>query len=96
MVRKIIRKINDWLEYSLRRVFAPLSRDARVVVIFVMMLVFGGLSVWMTFSSIYNLGRDKEDHIRMEHIERLQLELRQQRQETDSLKHLNQFEYGKK
>lgn len=92
MVRKIIRKINDWLEYNLRRVFAPLSPDARVVVILSMLLVFGGLSIWMTFSSIYHLGKDKGEHLRIEHIEQMKLELQQQ---TDSLKQLNQFEYGK-
>ncbi|MDL2221068.1 TraL conjugative transposon family protein [Parabacteroides sp. OttesenSCG-928-N08] len=59
MIRKIIQRVNEWLEDRLRSLVRPLSPDARVIVIVTMLIVFSGLSIYMTVSSIYNLGKDK-------------------------------------
>jgi len=49
----------------------------------------------MTFSSIYNLGKDRGEKMQIDHIERLQFELKKMRHKTDSLKQLNNFQYDR-
>ena len=91
MIRKIINRISEWLEDRLRSIIGPLSPDARVIVILVMLFVFGAGSIYMTVSSIYNMGK-KSGHEQMaiEHIKRLELE---QGQKADSINHKNNFNY---
>jgi hypothetical protein len=86
MLRKIIRSINDWVEDRLRRLVAPLSPDARVIVILTMLVVFSGLSIYMTVSSIYHFGKDKGRELQIEQMETLKLQMEQQR---DSINQLN-------
>ena len=57
MIRKIINRVSEWLEDRLRSIIGPLSPDARVIVILVMLFVFGAGSIYMTVSSIYNMGK---------------------------------------
>ena len=90
MIRKIIRNINEWMEDRLRRLVSPLSPDARVVVILTMLLVFSGLSIYMTVSTIYNLGKGKGEQMQIERIESLRLRPEQQR---DSINKQNIYEY---
>ena len=87
MIRKIINRINEWLEGRLRSLVRPLSPDARVIVIVTMLIVFSGLSIYMTVSSIYNLGRGKGEQMQIEQIETLKLQLEQQ--QRDSINNLN-------
>lgn len=90
MIRKIINRINEWLEDRLRSLVRPLSPDARVIVIVTMLIVFSGLSIYMTVSSIYNLGRGKGEQMQIEQIETLKL----QQQQRDSINHQNKFYNG--
>lgn len=85
MIRKIIQRINEWLEDRLRSLVRPLSPDARVIVIVSMLILFSGLSIYMTISSIYNLGKDKGKELQIEQIETLKL----QQQQRDSINNLN-------
>lgn len=87
MIRKIINRINEWLEDRLRSLVRPLSPDARVIVIVTMLIAFSGLSIYMTVSSIYNLGRGKGEQMQIEQIETLKLQLEQQ--QRDSINNLN-------
>lgn len=87
MIWKIINRINEWLEDRLRSLVRPLSPDARVIVIVTMLIVFSGLSIYMTVSSIYNLGRGKGEQMQIEQIETLKLQLEQQ--QRDSINNLN-------
>ncbi|GHV48311.1 conjugal transfer protein [Bacteroidia bacterium] len=91
MVRKIIQHVNGWLEDILRGLLGRMTPDRRVILILTMLLVFGGLSIYMTVSSIYNFGRDKGDKMRIEQIETLKLRLEQQR---DSINNLNKYYNG--
>lgn len=84
MVRKIIQHANEWLEDRLRSLVRPLSPDARVIVIVTMLIVFSGLSVYMSVSSIYNSGKDKGEQMQIERIETLKLQ-QQQQQQRDSI-----------
>ena len=91
MIRKIIQRVNEWLEDRLRSIVRPLSPDARVIVIVTILIVFSGLSIYMTVSSIYNLGKDKGQELQIEQIETLKLQPEQLR---DSINNQNKFYNG--
>lgn len=90
MIRKIIQRVNEWLEDRLRSIVRPLSPDARVILIVTMLIVFSGLSIYMTVSSIYNLGKDKGQELQIEQIETLKL----QQQQRDSINNQNKVYNG--
>lgn len=85
MIRKFIVKAQDWADGKLRRLAGRISPDMRVAIILVMLVAFGALSVYMTVSSIYRIGRNDEE-LGIEHIRRLQLP-------NDSI--INPFESGR-
>ena len=95
MTGKLIDKVSDWWEDSLRSLFGRLTPDRRVILIVIMLISFSGLSVFMTFSSVYNLGKDRGEKMQMEHISRLQFELKKLRLKTDSLKLQKIFQYDR-
>ena len=70
---KVIAEIQDWADVKLRRLCGRITPDMRVVIVLVMMLAFGGLSVYMTVSAIYRIGRSDGREMGIEHIRRLQL-----------------------
>ena len=90
MLRKIIQRVNEWLEDRLRSLVRPLSPDARVIVIVTMLVLFSGLSIYMTVSSIYNFGKDKGRELQIEQMETLKLQMEQHR---DSINKQNHFQY---
>ena len=90
MIRKIINRVSEWLEDRLRSIIGPLSPDARVIVILVMLFVFGAGSIYMAVSSIYNMGKRSGQGMQIEHIKRLELE---QTQKADSINQINRFDY---
>ena len=93
MIRKIINRVNEWLEDGLRGLLGRLTPDRRVVLIVTMLIVFSGLSVYMTVSSIYNIGKQQGEQIQIKHIESLKMQLEQQRK--DSINNLkNNFQNG--
>ena len=86
MIRKFITKAQDWADGKLRRLAGRISPDMRVAIILVMLAAFGALSVYMTVSSIYRIGRNDGKELGIEHIRRLQLP-------NDSI--INPFESGR-
>ena len=66
-------KAQEWADERLRRLAGRITPDMRVVIVLVMMLAFGGLSVYMTVSAIYRIGRSDGRETGIEHIRRLQL-----------------------
>jgi hypothetical protein len=95
MIRKRIERLGEWVEYRLRCLCGRISPDVRVWVIVAMFLVFSALSLWFTISSIYRFGKGNGERMRIEHIERLELELRQKDAQLDSVKHFNNFYYDR-
>ena len=93
MVKELFNKINGWLEDGLRGVLGRLSPDHRVFLVLAMLSVFGGLSIYMTVSSIYNLGRKDGIQLDIERIESLQTGKGQA--PTDSMNRLNEFHNGR-
>lgn len=86
MIQKIMKHINEWLEDGLRGILGRLTPDRRIILVITMFLVFGGLSIYMTFSSIYNFGKDNAEKIQIEQIESLKLQVEQQRDSISNLK----------
>lgn len=86
MIRKIMKHINEWLEDGLRGILGRLTPNRRVILVIAMLFVFGGLSIYMTFSSIYNFGKDKAKKMQIEQIESLKQQLKQQRDSINNLK----------
>ena len=86
MIRKFITKAQDWADGKLRRLAGRISPDMRVAIILVMLAAFGALSVYMTVSSIYRIGRNDGKELGIEHIRHLQLP-------NDSI--INPFESGR-
>ena len=55
--RNYIERAQDWADERLRRMCGRITPGKRLAVILVMFLLFGGLSVYITVSSIYHIGR---------------------------------------
>lgn len=82
--------IGDWMEDGLRSLLGRITPDGRIITIIIMLLLFGGGSIYMTVSSIYNMGKNKGQQMQIEHIERLELK---HQQSADSVKHKKSFNY---
>ena len=91
MIRKKITNLRDRIEDGLRSLLGQISPDRRIVVILVMLFLFSAASIYITVSSIYNIGKkSSREQMQIEHIKRLELE---QQQKADSINQLNRFEY---
>jgi len=93
MVRRKVKAFGEWSEDHLRRLCGEITPDKRIVVILAMFLLFTGLSLYFTISSIYRFGRGEGERLQIQHIQRLELELRQTQSELDSVKHFNIYNY---
>ena len=91
MIRKKITNLRDRIEDGLRSLLGQISPDGRIVVILVILFLFSAASIYITVSSIYNIGKKSgREQMQIEHIKRLELE---QQQKADSINQLNRFEY---
>lgn len=90
MIKKKITDVRDWMEDSLRSLLGQITPDGRIVIILIVLFLFGAGSIYMSVSSIYNMGERNGRQILIEHIKRLELE---QKQQADSINRLNQFNY---
>ena len=90
MTKKGLTTVRDRIEDGLRSMLGRITPDGRVVLILVMLLLFGVGSIYMTVSSIYNMGKKNGQQMQIEHIRQLELEYRQ---EADSINHKNNFDY---
>ena len=89
-VRQAFTRLPDWADEKLRRLCGRMTPEIRLAVILLMLLFFGGLSIYFTISSIYRIGKEDGETIRIEHIKQLQL------QSKDSMNILNQLDNGRK
>ena len=104
MIRKITSPIHqafgnvqDWADAKLRHLcgrmtpeIRRMTPEIRLAVILLMLLFFGGFSIYFTVSSIYRIGKEDGETIRIEHIRQLQL------QSKDSTNIFNQSNNGRK
>ncbi len=87
MVKKGISKLNEWFEDMVRGLVGRMTPDRRVILILTMFFVFGGLSIYMTVSSICNIGKKSGRQLEIERIEAVRLQ--QEEARKDSINQLN-------
>lgn len=75
-----MKKTRRWLNYiperiseGMRHVCGRMSPDVRFVVVVAMLFGFSALSVYITVSSIYNIGRREGERLRIERMRQLEL-----------------------
>ena len=90
--RNYIEKVQDWADDCLRRMCGRITPGKRLAVILVMFLFFGGLSIYITVSSIYNIGKRDGRRLQIEHIKQLPL---QGNDTFNSINLSNKPEYGR-
>ena len=87
--RNCIEKVQDWADDCLRRMCGRITPGKRLAVILVMFLFFGGLSIYITVSSIYNIGKRDGQRLQIEHIKQYPLH------DSDSINLLNRLNNGR-
>ena len=65
--RNHIEKVRDWADDRLRRMCGRITPGKRLAVILLMFFFFGGLSIYITVSSIYNIGDRKSTRLNSSH-----------------------------
>jgi len=90
--RNHIEKVQDWADDHLRRMCGRITPGKRLAVILVMFFFFGGLSIYITVSSIYNIGKRDGQRLQIEHIRQLPLH---GNDTTKSINPLNRPQYGR-
>lgn len=93
MVKRLINKVQDWLDDRLRSLVGRLTPDRRVILIVSMLIVFSSLSIYMTVSSIYNFGKDKGERLQIERIEALKLQEQEARRDSIRNELIKNFNY---
>lgn len=88
MIKRKTTAAREWLEDSLRSLLGRITPDGRIIIILTMLFLFGGASIYMTVSSIYNMGKESVRQMQIERIEHLEL---QKGQEADSINHINEL-----
>lgn len=87
--RNHIEKVRDWADDRLSRMCGRITPGKRLAVILVMFFFFGGLSIYITVSSIYNIGKRDGQRLQIEHIRQFPLH------GNDSINLTNRPEYGR-
>lgn len=87
--RNYIEKAQDWVDERLRRICGRITPGKRLAVILVMFLFFGGLSIYITVSSIYNIGKRDGQRLQIEHLKQYPLH------DSDSINLLNRQNNGR-
>ena len=82
-----IFQFRNRIEEKLQKYCASLSPKKRLVSILILCSVFGIVSLYISFSSIYNINKADSEQIKIEHINQLQLHV------TDSIHKLNLKQY---
>ena len=90
--RNYIGMAQDWADERLRRMCGRITPGKRLAVILVMFLLFGGLSVYITVSSIYHIGKRDGQRLQIEHIRQLPLH---GNDTTKNINPLNRPQYGR-
>ena len=82
--KNCIEKVQDWVDDKLRRMCGRITPGKRLAVILLMFVFFGGMSIYITVSSIYNIGKRDGQRLQIEHIRQLPLQ-----QANDSINLVN-------
>lgn len=75
MLKKKLKVIADRFEDRLRYLFGKMTRDGRILLVLSVFVIFCGISIYTTFSTVYSFGkRSGQKQMKIEHINRLELE----------------------
>jgi hypothetical protein len=88
-MNKKLTAVGEWIDNHLRYACGSITPDVRFIITVILLLLFSAGSIYLTVSSIYNIGKSKGENMRIEQIQRLEFDL--QEQQTDSIKQLKQF-----
>lgn len=69
----MIKKLQLQIEDRLRRMCGRITPEKRLFVILTALVFLSALSIYITISSIYNIGKRDGERIRIEHIEKPEL-----------------------
>jgi hypothetical protein len=89
-IKELLNALRDKVDSVLRRLCYGLSPSERLATILSFCVIFGIASIYMTVSSIYNIGKNdaKREFLELEHIKRLELQ-----HSNDSINFLKQKVY---
>ena len=87
------KDLQTWADDRLRRMCGRITPGKRLAVILLMFFFFGGLSIYITVSSIYNIGKRDGQRLQIEHIRQLPLH---GNDTTKSINPLNRPQYGRR
>jgi len=87
-----IGKVQDWADDRLRRMCGRITPGKRLAGTLPAVVFFSGLSIYITVSSIYNIGKRDGQRLQIEHIRQLPL---QGNDTINSINPLNRPEYGR-
>lgn len=90
-LKKWLRYVPDKIDCGMRYVCGRMSPDVRLLTIVVLLVGFSALSVYITVSSIYNIGKRKGEQIHIEHLRQLELH---RGNRNDSININGQVDYG--
>lgn len=90
MIKNKITVISDRIDDRLQSLSDRISPDGRILIVLILLFVFGAGSIYITVSSIYNMGKRSGREMQIEHIKSLEPEYQQK---TDSINQLNRFDY---
>ena len=86
-ITKIFFQFRSRIEEKLKQYCASLSPKKRLVSILILCTIFGIASLYISFSSIYNINKTDKEQIKIEHINQLQLHV------SDSIHRINLKQY---
>ena len=72
-LKKWIRYVPDRIDDGLRYLCGRMSPDVRLICVVVMLIGFGCLSIYMTVSSIYHIGKREGEQLQREQLRQMEL-----------------------
>lgn len=72
-IRRCLNYLPERISGGMRYVCGRMSPDVRLVVVVATLLGFSALSIYITVSSIYNIGRREGERIKIERMRQLEL-----------------------
>lgn len=73
MIRLIFIQVQDWIDGRLRKVCGRITPEKQLAVTLLMLALFGALSIYITVSSIYRIGKEEGERLQIEHIQKLEI-----------------------
>ena len=77
MIRSLFYQLSYRAEQALRRLCGRLTPGKRLAVIVTMLIFFSALSLFITIYSIYSIGKKNGEMLQIDHIDQLELQLKQ-------------------